>query len=60
MKELLDGNKTYIGVIAYGVYNILIHYAPALGNIVSPDVMNTVIFAWTGWSFRDAVKKSEK
>ena len=60
MKELLDGNKTYIGIVVFGLYNLAVHFSPGLANIVSADVMNTMIFAWTGWSFRDAIKKSEK
>ena len=62
MKKLfdaLDGKKTYIGMAAWGIYNIMIQLSPGLANTISPDIVNTALTAWIGISFRDALKKME-
>jgi len=55
----LDGNKTNVGMIAWGVYNILIQMSPNIAAVLSPDIVNTALMAWVGISFRDAIRKVE-
>lgn len=57
MKKLLDflsGKKTYIGVIAGAVYQILI----LTGHADSDPAVWTAIATWTGISFRLAVSNT--
>lgn len=56
MKNLLtylEGKKTIIGVIAGAIYSVLI----SLGVVESSDIVWTAIGAWTGISYRLAIKK---
>jgi len=59
MMKFFDGNNSFIGIIAFGFYNMAVHFFPMVANIVSPEVANTVILTWTGWAFRRAIKKVE-
>ena len=51
--DFLDGNKTYIGIGVGVVYSVLI----ALGVVPSNELIWSAIVAWTGVSFRLALKK---
>lgn len=55
MLNFLNGYKTYMGVIAYGVYHIAIAMFPKLGMMMSPDIVDAVLATWTGIAFRDAI-----
>jgi len=57
--NFLNGKKSYIGIIVFGVYNILVSIFPNLGETVKPELVNTLLLTWTGISFRDALKRME-
>lgn len=57
--KALDGKKTYLGLIAWGVYNIAADASPSVVNLLSPEIVNTALTAWIGIAFRDALAKLE-
>lgn len=59
MLNFLNGYKTYIGVIAYGVYHIAIVMFPKIGTMASPDIVDAILATWTGISLRDAIAKKK-
>ena len=63
VKKLLDavnGSKTNIGILIWGVYTLAVGMKPGLGDILKPDIVNTLLMMWLGYSVRDAWKKIEK
>ena len=63
VKKVLDavnGSKTNIGIVAWGLYQMLLMWKPGVGNVLNPDLVNTLITMWLGYSVRDAWKKLEK
>lgn len=50
--RLLEGKKTYLGIIASAIYSILIYS----GVCESNDLVWTAILTYTGVSFRMAIK----
>jgi hypothetical protein len=56
MKRVIDwlsGRKTFIGIVLGAVYSVLI----SVGVLESDEIVWTILLAWTGISFRLAVKK---
>jgi hypothetical protein len=56
LRSLLNGKKTYLGMIAAGVLGIL--FASGLVDEKTAGIAASVITAWTGVSMRAAVEKS--
>lgn len=56
----INGNKTNIGLVIWGAYNLVIAFKPGIGTYLPADIVNTVLMAWLGYSVRDAWKKLEK
>lgn len=56
----LDGNKTYLGMIAAGVLSLIVNYSDSI-TIDTPWVVTAfaLIGTWTGVSMRAGVKKAE-
>jgi hypothetical protein len=55
--KAIDGNKTYIGMIAAGALGISWNYG--LVNDEIAGLLATLITTWTGISLRSAMKKLE-
>lgn len=55
----MDGKKTKIGIVLFAVYNIAIAMKPELASVLNSDIVNTILISWTGYGFRDAVRKAE-
>lgn len=51
--DFLSGKKTIIGIVAGSIYSVLI----ALNYVEDNQIIWTLIAAWTGISFRLALKK---
>jgi len=51
----IDGNKTYLGMIAYGIVMVIESVKP--GTV--PAWVLPLVLTWTGLSVRHAMKKME-
>lgn len=54
MLDFLSGYKTYIGIVAFAVYAILI----TAGVVESNELVWTAIATWTGVAYRMAIVKT--
>ena len=56
IQKFLSGKKTYLGMIAAGVLGILWSYGLVDDKLAS--VLASLIFTWTGVSYRAAIDKN--
>jgi len=56
--KLIDGHKTHLGAISYGVLGIL--WSEGVCTDEQARLIGLLITAWTGYSVRDAIKKGGK
>lgn len=57
--DAVNGNKTDMGVIAAGIYSILLT-TTNIETLINPELIWTAIGMWTGVAVRDAIRKTQK